>query len=397
VLIGLTAAKDEKLRLAAIDALGTLAAKEAGPTLLTLLEDSSATIRLRAAVALSRAGGADIVKPTIARLSAAQADRLAVVLALNGILERHGDDASLAIARDAAATAGGERDLLIVAVGRSKGSATPALRALLEKGASDLDGRRAVAVALGARDKDPAAPVALVALAADADAAVRAQASWSLGAVGTAAELPLVLKLAKDAAPGVAANAAAAIGRIVVRAKVAAPKELCPLLDDERPYVRANALASVRHLLANGMTATCDDGKERKLLADDPNDVVRAAAARVITLRIKGDTDPAAKARTALERCALADPSGAVASVCREGAIGIATLTDSGSASLIVFVAPDDGGAPIARTPYAIERPDGFLHVGAADRRGAVVELLLGRGPLRLRVATPAAGTATET
>lgn len=55
-----------------------------------------------------------------------------------------------------------------------------------------------------------------------------------------------------------------------------------------------------------------------------------------------------------------------------------------------------DGGAPIARTPYAIERPDGFLHVGTADRRGAVVELTLGKGAVRLRVATPSTGLSEE-
>lgn len=391
VLIGLTSAKDEKLRLAAIDALGTLAAGEAGPTLLKLLDDSSAAIRLHAATALSGAGGADIIKPTIARLSAAQADRLAVVLALNGILERHGDDGSIAIARDAAATAGTERDLLIVALGRSKGAAVPALRALLEKGASDIDGRRSIAVALGARQKDASAIPMLVALAADPDAAVRAQAAWSLGAVGSAAELPLLAKLARDAAPGVAANAVAAIGRVAVRTSTAPPKELCASLDDERPYVRANALASIRHLLRADKASTCEDSRERKLLADDPNDVVRASAARAIAMR-KGDE----KGKSALERCALGDPSGSVARVCREGALGLLTSSDVGTASLVVFVAPDDGGAPIARTPYAIERPEGFLHVGSADRRGAVVELMLGRGPVRLRVATPASGIATE-
>ena len=395
VLIGLTSAKDEKLRLAAIDALGTLAANEAGPALLALLDDSSATVRLRAAISLSRAGGADIVKPTVARLSAAQADRLAVALALNGVLERHGDDATIATARDATMTAGAERDLLIVAIGRSKGSPVPALTTLLEKGASDIDGRRAVATALGAREKDASALALLIKLAGDVDAAVRAQAAWSLGVVGTAGELPLMAKLARDAAPAVAANAVASIGRIAARTGTAPPKELCASLDDERPYVRANALASIRHILRAGKPAACDEARERKLLADDPNDVVRAAAARTIAARV---TDPKGdpKSKSALERCALGDPSGSVASVCREGAIGLSTATDAGTASLVVFVAPDDGGAPIARTPYAIERPEGLLHVGTADRRGAVVELMLGRGPLRLRVATPATGLATD-
>jgi HEAT repeat protein len=395
VLIGLTAAKDERLRLAAIEALGTLAAPEGGPALVTLLDDNSAAVRLRSAIALGRAGGADVVKPTIARLGAAQADRLAVAIALNGVLERHGDDPSIAAARDAANTASTERDLLLVAIGRAKGTAVAALTTLLAKSASDVDGRRTIALALGARVGDGLAIEPLVVLAADADPSVRAQAAWSLGAVGGSAQLPLVTKLIADAAPTVAASAAAAAGRIVVRtAGAALPKEVCTALEDARPYVRANTLASIGHALRAGRTSPCDEARVRKALADDPNEVVRASAARAVAASAKGDAD--AKGRVALERCALADPSGAVASVCREGALGQPLVSDSGKGALVVFVAPDDGGAPIARTPYAIERPDGYLHVGTADRRGAVVELMLGKGSVRLRVATPATGLSDD-
>jgi len=394
VLAGLTAAKDEKLRLAAIDALGTLAAPEGGPALVALLDDNSAAVRLRAAIALGRAGGADVVQATITRLGAAQADRLAVALALNGILERHGAPGSIATARDAATTAGTERDLLLVALGRAKGPAVPALTDLLGKSASDVDGRRAIALALGARVGDAAALDPTVALAADVDPSVRAQAAWSLGSIGGGPQLPLVLKLVTDVAPTVAANAAASVGRIVVRtAGAAIPKELCAALDDARPYVRANALASIGHALRAGRTSPCSEPRVRKALSDDPNEVVRASAARVVAAT-KGDAD--SPARAALERCALADPSGAVATVCREGALGQPLVSESGKGALVVFVAPDDGGAPIARTPYAIDRPDGFLHVGTTDRRGAVVELHLGKGAVRLRVATPAPGLSED-
>ena len=61
------------------------------------------------------------------------------------------------------------------------------------------------------------------------------------------------------------------------------------------------------------------------------------------------------------------------------------------SDTLVVFVSGDDGSAPVARSAYALERPEGLLHLGTSDRRGAVVELLLGRGTIRLRVASPAA------
>src|SRR5690606_6942635 len=113
VLVGLTAAKDERLRLAAIDALGTLGAPSAGPALLKLVDDPSAAVRLRAAIALGRAGGADVLGPTLARLGGASVDRLAVVLASSGLLERHGDASSVERAGALATTLGAERDLLL--------------------------------------------------------------------------------------------------------------------------------------------------------------------------------------------------------------------------------------------------------------------------------------------
>lgn len=408
VLQGLTAAKDERLRIAAIDALGTLGAAVAGPTLLALLDDGSATVRLRAAVALGRAGGANVLTATIAQLSAAAADRLAVALALGGLLERHADAAAVASTRAALTTTGAERDLLLHGLGRAKGGAGLAALAELAPG-NDVDSRRAIALALGAQASEAAIPP-LLTLLADLDASVRAQAVWSLGFVGAPSHLTAALEKLRDSSPAVAGNAAASVGRLVSRhASLAVPKELCLALEDERAYVRANALGALRLALQAGRAATCDDARERKLLGEDPVDTVRIAAARLLSARVArgaqvggesaGELDAPAKARatlarSALERCALADPSGAVASTCRDHvAIGAAPV-DAGTGALVVFVAPDDGGPPTPRAPYAIERPDGLLHLGNADRRGAVVETWLGKGPLRLRVASPPVGTA---
>jgi HEAT repeat protein len=387
VLVGLTAAKDEKLRLVAIDALGTLAAPTAGPALAKLLDDPLATVRLRAAIALGRAGGADVVPTVVAKLTSASADRLAVVLALGGLFERHPDPVSLGKAKDAAQSLGNERDLLLVAIGRGKGAS---LLVVLANGA-DEGARRAIAVGLGAH-ADPAGLEKLRALAADEGASVRAQAAWSLGAVGAASDLGLVTKLSADPSPTVAANAIAAIGRITLRTTGAAPATLCTALDSSRPYVRANALAALAPLVLAGRGGGCGDDKPRKLLAEDPNDVVRAAAARLLAAHVaKSAAEVSGRARAGLERCTISDPSGAVASVCREGLLGGAPAK-SGTLALAVFVTPDDGGAPEARSPYAIERPDGFLHLGTADARGAVVEMNLGRGAVRLRVASPTNG-----
>jgi HEAT repeat protein len=401
VLIGLTASKDERLRTAAVDALGTLRVASGGPALAKLLDDPAPAVRFRAAIALARAGGVDVAPAVLAKLTGAlEADRLAIVIALGGLLERNATPALIESGKKLAiAGLGPERDLLIVAIGRAKGElSVPALGEILAGAAADPDTRRAVAVALGGHGVDPAAAKALTTLAADADPSVRAQAAWSLGAAGGAGDVKTVEKLVEDGAMPVSADAVAALARLAMRAPAApAPALLCKSIGDERPYVRANALAGLALLAQAGRPAICGDGAyARRVLAEDPNEAVRTAAARLGAATTAGVPSEAPPWRVALERCVLADPSGAVAGACRDGLRAPSSAATGTPQSLIVFVAPDDGGAPVARGAYAIERPDGLLHAGSADRRGAVVEVALPRGAVRLRVALPASGGAPK-
>jgi hypothetical protein len=208
---------------------------------------------------------------------------------------------------------------------------------------------------------------------------------------GAPTDAKLVEKLVDDGAMSVAANAIAALSRITLRAPAApVPAPVCKALADDRPYVRANALGGLALLARGGRPATCGDGTSvRKLLAEDANEAVRTSAARLGAATMATSPTEAPAWRAALDRCVLADPSGSVAAACRE-ALRAPTPTDGTPQSLVVFVAPDDGGAPVARGAFAIDRPDGLLHTGNADRRGAVVEVELPRGPVRLRVAVPA-------
>src|SRR5262249_18509388 len=144
---------------------------------------------------------------------------------------------------------------------------------------------------------------------ADREGSVRAQAAWSLGATGDPSAIAALVPLFRDE-PEVAIDAAAAIGRIAARARSpqAATQALCPLLGDPRPHVRATALAGVA--LA---AARCGDGgAERRALADDPSDPVRAAAALALARAPLGEVD-----RRAIERCATSDHVGAIAARCR--------------------------------------------------------------------------------
>ncbi len=396
VLLPLAKARSAPLRLAVIEALG--AARAAGKlgaavdaALLEALDDESADVRLRAAVALSRVAGPTIARALLERLTvAAEQDRGALGIALSGALSRVADDpkdgsgkglahdvaAAIASAPDAA------RDALLEGLGRMPGQAAGAALARMAS-AAPIDDRRKIAEALAGH---PEAAAALRKLAGDPDPGVRANAVWSLGAVGDdSAALPLLQPLLKDPDAAVAGNAAGAIGRIAGRAgqPARAAAALCGALADARPYVRANALA--------GLTvarARCDGAAARDLLARDPAEAVRLAAADHLA---QGGADAD---RRALARCAGEDRNASVAVRCAHAAPPRAL--PSGAEDVAVFVVPFDAGrggsardAPVPRAPFALVRADGLMRLGVADRRGEVFERGAPRGPLRLAVPAP--------
>ncbi|WP_438028123.1 HEAT repeat domain-containing protein [Sorangium sp. So ce233] len=395
VLLPLAKARSAPLRLAVIEALG--AARAAGKlgasvdaALLEALDDESADVRLRAAVALSRVAGPGSARALLQRLTvAAEQDRGALGIALSGALSRVADDAkdgrdkglvqdvaaAIASAPDAA------RDALIEGLGRMPGQAAGAALAGMAA-AAPIDDRRKIAESLAGH---PEAAAALRKLAGDADPGVRANAIWSLGAVGDKDALPLLPPLLKDPDAAVAGNAAGAIGRIAARAgqPARAAAALCGALADARPYVRANALA--------GLTvarARCDGAAARDLLARDPAEAVRLAAADHLA---QGGADAD---RRALARCASEDRNATVAVRCAHAVPPRAP--PSGAEDVVVFVVPFDAGrdgaardAPAPRAPFALVRADGLMRLGVADRRGELFERGAPRGPIRLAVPAP--------
>jgi HEAT repeat protein len=420
LLVEIVKTHDPALRLAAIDALGLLGQDratadpsgarapkdqprfgagapkdkpDAGPdgALLEALGSPDATVRLHAAIALSEAGGARARDALLAQLDGGdEVDRAAVLTALGGVLARAPTEtavAKLAEALDLAA--GPERDAILEALGRAP--LASAVRGLSAAAASaEPSDRRVVASLLAAHAGDPGTRGAALALArgllADGDATVRAQAAWSLGTLGDPSDLPRLEAVTRSggaagaptqaaapaAAVDAASDAAAAIGRIAARSRApeAAARSLCPLLSSPRPYVRANALAGVA--LAG---ARCADGApERALLADDPSDEARAAAALALSRA------PTAADARALERCARADPSGLVAARCRAAA-----AAPSRTHATLVFVYPEGAATPRPGSAYAMLLADGTLHAGTTDRRGAVFDPVAPEGELTLR------------
>ena len=386
-LVSLVSAKDRALRIAAVDALGVLGPSQDASisdsrdaVLVPLLSEDDAQLRLHAALALSRAGGAKSREALLGKLAASEEmDRSAVLTALAGVLARVPTPAAVQrLDHELELSAGADRDALLVAMARAKtaDAAPPLARAAKSEFAED---RRAVATLLAARDAAEGLPLATT-LLADENGSVRAQAAWSLGTLGGLANAPALRKLAQAGDMDTSIDATAALGRIAARAhaKAQAAEWLCPLLDASHPYVRANALAGLA--LAQ---ARCADGgaRERRLLLGDASDVVRGGAARALRAAAPSPDD-----LRALEACGSQDRSGAVAHLCRA-----ASVANAATSPLLVYVVADDAALPVPRSAYALVLPDGFVHVGTSDRRGAVFDPVTPDGELSLE--RPSAAT----
>ena len=373
-LVSLASAKDKALRIAAIDALGILGVEPSSSdirddVLVPLLSETDPQLRLHAALALSRAGGAKAREALFAKLATSEeTDRAAVLTALGGVLSRvPTPDAIKRLDHELELSAGADRDALLVAMARAKSPDAMAPLARLARSEFPED-RRAVAALLTARTNAEVAALGTT-LLADTDATVRAQAAWSMGTIGDASSAPALLKLAQAGDMDTSIDATAALARIAARsAKQQAATWLCPLLDHAHPYVRANALVGLAL-----SQARCGDGtKERRLLLFDDADVVRGSAARAV-----GRTDP--EDVRALESCAANDRSGTVARKCRTP-----FKPPTKTAPLLVYVVAEDGVIPIAKSAYAIALADGLIHVGTADRRGAVFDPVTPSGEVSL-------------
>ena len=373
-LSSLTSAKDDTLRLAAVESLGALGAAGADDVLLPLVSDPDAALRLRASVALARSGGPKARDGLVAKLDAVdETDRFAILTALGGILSRAPSAPALArLARELEVAAGPERDAVLEAIAQAKDP--EATRLLIRvRSSNDVDDRRMVASAFAARPPDEAnAPLAL--LLTDTDASVRAQAAWSIGTTGDLAlGRTLALAVAKGADIDLAINGTAALGRIAARAKnpALAAEWLCPLVTAQHRYVRSNALSGLA--LAG---ARCGDGTaERRALEDDESEDVRASAATAL-----GRTPKGAEDRRVLDTCAAKERAGDVARRCHEPLVAPTELLPS-----LAYVLNDAGSAPVPRIAYTLLLADGLLRVGTTDRRGAVFDPAAPRGPLTLR------------
>jgi cellulose synthase operon protein C len=363
---------DPALRLSAIEALGLVEHTAQEEVLVRALSDEYTAIRLAAALALrhrATQGTANVLLDRYER--AAEQDRRALLIALGGPLSVTTDAAVVSrVERLVVSSDGEDRDRLIEALGRVRGKlGSAALVRLFESGV-DAPTRSKVAEALATH---PEALAIIERLSADPDPSVRANAVWAMGSVAPAGDVATLQARLSDSDPSVAGNAAAAMGRLGLRgAAVATP--LCAALKNPFPYARANALASLAVLAVR-----CDAESARSLLASDPAEVVRVAAARLISRVPAADRD---KDRLALGRCAESEPSGDVAAACVADAAPLPTRI----ADVSVYVVPTGASAPVPSSPFALLRADGLARLGVTDRAGSVYEHDAPRGTVRLGV-----------
>ncbi len=385
LLAELTRSKDLPTRIAAIDAIGTLGAAAAvDDALLEQIDDADPTVRLRATSALSLAGGARARDEILLRLSRNdEIDRHAHLAALAGILARTPNDrATEHLGRALEIAVGTERDAVLAALGMSTAPGARARVQALSRSPAPED-RRAVANLLAAHVGDPAARAAALALASDADPFARAAAVGSLGSLATAADVTVLSTLARGQDADVAVNAVAALGRTLARLsrRDLVENALCPLVAHARPYLRANALTG---LALTG--ARCGDGApERRALASDTDEIVRAAAALAIATTRAAEPDRAREDTRALERCAQADRSPRVAATCR----GPLSPPPKATSAVTLYVVPGGAATPRPFAPCAVRHADGLVRIAYTDSRGAVVVPDAPRGPVALLPVNP--------
>ena len=363
---------DAALRARALSALGFLGEAGQWPALRSALDDDSGSVRLAAASALGRLSLVGRARPLLERLEhASEQDRPLLLLALGGTLSRERDpevarqlESLLVKARD------GERDALIELLGRMPApEATARLAALA--GASALAADRAkFAEALAAH---PSERARLVPLLSDASPAVRANAAWSLGEVGTAVDRPGLERALRDPAAGssVAGNALSALARIAQREHGKIAPLACSLMADDRAIVRALALRALRLTRER-----CENDAEATALLRDRSEFVRQSAAALLRDVSRGAADEARLARSR-DR----DPSGAVAAECEAP---IQTQPPEGRETTLIVIVPAGRDTPSPAQPFALLRADGLVRLGVSDRRGQVFETASPRGALSL-------------
>ncbi len=374
----LKANEERRTALRAISRLsmpaGASAPKPIEEKLLVLLRESKTTEEsLDVALAIGAVGG-DESRSTLLRAlkEGATVDRAAAFEALTHLLERKASERDLeALASLAKDVGSRERSALYLALGRAAGATHHPQIDELRTSAVD---RRLLAGIYSLRPQNDLEK--LRRLLDDKDDSVRAEASWFIGEVGDATDVPKLAAAAKSSDIFVSIDAVGALSRLATILSgptadgLRAP--LCEALGAAHPFARANALVGLRKL------GRCGDGsKERALLDHDESAFVRLRAAELLVATRTGADD------SYLARCRNRESAPNVADVCaRASGRAPSTHAVSPTTRAVVYVVPPGKNEPAPSTPYVAELEGGLVRAGRCDLRGAFFEPRLPSGTL---------------
>ena len=352
----------QRLRLAAVDALGEIGAPEAIDALIELLASGPAFLHPAAASALIYIGDDTRVRPLLALARDAHAPgRVQAVRSLGGILRSR----ATTEARELALTLAQSSELpvslaAIEALGAMGDAHTaPALRKLLS---GDVHRRRAAVAALGNLGDDAALPALLEALD-DGDDRVSGDAAWALAKLADVRAIDALARATRRRGWASTINATAALARY------AAPEHaqhLLPLLQHRERLVRLGAATGLGRMRARAALEPL-----RVRLSDDPSPLVRAASARALS-RIATQRDQAvAKALAHTRDNDLDERVRAAAQAALSGAFEPPARTDWRSFQVIDA---DRDHRPVPQAAYFLLAADGLATAHYSDARGYVTE-----------------------
>ena len=207
---------------------------------------------------------------------------------------------------------------------------------------------------------------------------VMTSAVAALGEVGTARDLPVLVRAARRRhwpIPGAAAYAMARLAQRGLLKKHASHRTLCELSRSREPYVRANLAAAFAALGAG----PCKDGPHpAQWLEPTHAPAVRAAAARWLWAAAQqGEIDPQ-QAQRILAECAQRDLEPQVAQVCRN------PQTPPGEQQVSVYAYAADNETLLRRRLVGLRLSNGAVFVGFTDENAQVRLPQASTGPLLL-------------
>jgi HEAT repeat protein len=375
-----------RLRLAAIDALGSIGAvapsADATKALVSVLREGPTELHASAATALSYIADPGVVPLLIAQ---AQSDRgptrHEIVRALGGTLRNRPDPAARKALRGLA-----EDSNVKVAVAAIGGLAAAqqlddaaALRTLVERAAADR--RRAAAWALGELHDIGGIGVLSDALAVRDDRLV-GDAAWALGEIAVSAPTdakikPLVerwLYLGKHGGWAAAINGTGALARTLWASSREARTELIGartqaligLAFHKSRLVRINAAFALSSLSA-------DDAAIKALtkLLDDVSPHVRIAAAEGLARAVVGaNKDVMARVKAALDTSARKEIEPTVQAAIKAAQGGAPAFVPRDNWRTFQVIDPSADNASVRQEPYFVHGPDGIVWASYTDARG---------------------------